>query len=269
MSVEVRKLFSKGLVVSALSSLFAVNAYAQFFQALPETKPMNGYALWFAPHFDFDSDGCLPDAGISRDGQQNGGLKNSGSITGGCRHSGFMNLSNTYHRYVCKTTNATYCAHVYALYFQKDQAVAGTDAFGHRHDWEYTVVWTRNGQPTHFSTSAHGKLSTKAWKDVPKDGNHPKAVYHKDGGLTHAFRMAKWGESKAENPTGKWVRPPLASFYTMKGNVGNKKLTENLSKFDYVRANVPVTHEHMLSAVNRFKPSGYPSWSSQDMWNSK
>jgi hypothetical protein len=34
---------------------------------------------------------------------------------------------------------------MYALYFQKDQVVAGADAFGHRHDWEYALAWTRNG----------------------------------------------------------------------------------------------------------------------------
>ncbi|MEI8632588.1 NPP1 family protein [Vibrio sp. PP-XX7] len=250
-------------------SLFMTNAYAQFFNALPETIPLNTDAVWFAPHFDFDTDGCLPDAAISADGKQNGGLNNSGSITGGCYNTNFMSLSNTYHRYVCKQTDAIYCAHIYGLYFQKDQAVAGIDAFGHRHDWEYTVVWTRDGQPTDFSVSAHGNLTTYAWEDVPKDGNHPKAVYHKDGGLTHAFRLAKWDETEAENPTGYWVLPPLVSFYTMQGNVGNAVLTDNLSKFDYGKANVPVKHENMLRDVNEFKPSGYPTWSSQDMWDSK
>ncbi|CAM3766562.1 Necrosis inducing protein (NPP1) [Vibrio aerogenes CECT 7868] len=251
-------------------TVFSINAHAHFFKRLNEAKPRYAKAVWFAPDFDFDKDGCLPDAGISRKGQQNGGLKPSGSLGGHCRHGGFMGLSNTYHRYVCKKSGRNnYCAHVYALYFQKDMAAqGGIGGFGHRHDWENVVVWTRNGRPTHSSVSAHGKLSTRAWRDTNKWGNHPHVVYHK-GVATHSFRMAKSGEWTAENPTHKWVRPALASWYTMKGDVSNATLTNNLHRFNYGNANLPVKHERMLRDVNRFKPSGYPSYSSQDMWRTK
>ncbi|SJL84394.1 NPP1 family protein [Vibrio palustris] len=258
-----------GIALGAVCSIYTLPAHADFFRALPQATPLNVDALTFAPHFDFDTDSCLPDAGISSTGQQNGGLKNSGSITGGCRRTDFMNFSNTYHRYVCKTTNANYCAHIYALYFQKDQAVAGVDAFGHRHDWEYTVVWTRNGQPTHFSTSAHGKLTTHDWNSIEKDGNHPKAVYHKDGGLTHAFRFAKAGENRAENPTGRWVLPPLVSWYTMHGQASNATLRDDLNRYNYDHGIAPFLDHNMLKYINPFRPAGYPTYNNNDMVNSK
>ncbi|WP_073584483.1 NPP1 family protein [Vibrio quintilis] len=45
---------------------------------IDHSNPRYVKAGWFAPDFDFDKDGCLPDAGISRGGRQNGGLKPTG-----------------------------------------------------------------------------------------------------------------------------------------------------------------------------------------------
>ncbi|MET7476439.1 NPP1 family protein [Streptomyces sp. NPDC005648] len=39
----------------------------------------------FIPHFDYDSDSCFPSSAIGPDGTVNGGLRPSGSMTGGCR----------------------------------------------------------------------------------------------------------------------------------------------------------------------------------------
>ena len=111
----------------------------------------------------------------ARSGQQNGGLKPSGSITGGCRSTGFLDTSNTLHRHACIAGGgSTYCGHVYALYFLKDQisALGG----GHRHDWEYAAIWTR------------------------------------DGVVTHALRFAGAGEPP-ENPYGQFLAPLVTSWY--------------------------------------------------------
>jgi hypothetical protein len=265
MLLSVKRIAYRAAAVGMTFLVLSNNVHADNFKALPETKPRDVQAIWFAPEFDFDSDSCLPDAAIDVWGKQNGGLNTSGTITGGCRHEGFMELSNTYHRYVCKEQNdSNYCAHVYALYFQKDQANHVVDAIGHRHDFEFAVVWTLNGQPTHASTSAHGKLSTYQWKDVPKNGNHPKVVYHKEGTLTHAFRLAKWGEIEAENPTGKWVRPPLASYYTMKGHI-DKSLRELFTSYDYGKANLPTTYWQMLNNLNSYKPAYFPTYTLSDL----
>ncbi|MEU3514389.1 NPP1 family protein [Streptomyces sp. NPDC006654] len=37
------------------------------------------------PEFDYDPDSCFPAAAVDAAGHLNGGLNNSGSITGGCR----------------------------------------------------------------------------------------------------------------------------------------------------------------------------------------
>gem|GEM_PF-5197328 len=63
--------------------------------------------LYIERTFAFDTYGCLPAAGISAAGEQNGG-------------------------------------HFSPLYSVKDQALNGIES-GHRHDWEYTAVWTVNG----------------------------------------------------------------------------------------------------------------------------
>src|SRR5262245_59950264 len=132
------------LVTAALSSPAVADTFAKLSEALPSTADIAGTY----PVFDFDTDGCLPSAGISRTGVQNGGLNPSGSITGGCRASGFLNTSNTLHRHACISSGGkSYCGHFYALYFLKDQATVFGG--GHRHDWEYAAVWTTNGVMTH------------------------------------------------------------------------------------------------------------------------
>ena len=256
-----------------LLASIASNSNAHDFWRLDKTLPLSKStdgtnASKYAPVFDFDTDGCLPSSGISSWGEQNGGLKPSGSITGKCRRSDFLNYSNTYHRYVCKNhNNKSYCAHVYSLYFLKDQAtIAGG---GHRHDWENVVVWTIGGNPTHVSVSAHGKLSTNTWSNTPKLQEHPKVVYHKDGLLTHAFRFAKKDENWAENPYHDWLTPTIVSWYTMKGSISNSDMIYKFSRFDYGSANLPIQYENMLNKLNTYKPMDYPEYNYSDLSNSK
>jgi len=185
----------------------------------------------YAPVWDFDGDGCLPAAAISKTGQQNGGLKISGSQTGGCRSSNFMARSNTYHRWNTYQVGGTiYEFHIYELYFEKDQTFFGSwmgwlggKPGGHRHDVESVIIMFKNSQPTKIGVSAHGDYITRSWSSVPKSGTHVKVVYHQEGGLTHALRYAGQSENTAENPTKKWVTPPLVSWYHM-GNFIRSKL---------------------------------------------
>ena len=111
--------------VATLGLLLASAALADDFFRLDEALPANVDIRATYPVFDFDTDGCLPSAGISRLGQQNGGLNPSGSITGGCRSGSFLDTSNTLHRHACIVSGGdTYCGHFYALYFLKDQVSA-------------------------------------------------------------------------------------------------------------------------------------------------
>ncbi|MDW6001291.1 NPP1 family protein [Vibrio mangrovi] len=253
----------------SISLLSLSPVYAHDFSKLDQALPSSIDAYSIAPVFDFDTDGCLPSAGISRSGQQNGGLKPSGGLTSGCRNSGFLNLSNSYHRYACKTSGSNrYCSHFYALYFLKDQILNGVES-GHRHDWENVVIWTTNGRVTHGSYSAHGDLTTRPVSELDTNGKHIKFVYHKDGPLTHAIRFSKMGEV-AENPYGYFVTPDIVSWYTMYGdNVSNSTLRQRLNDYDYGSANVPIKDSNFLNSLNEGKPNGYPTFSNADVSNSR
>lgn len=260
-------LHSVSLIVTyALSSTnLMANDFAALDEALPASYVINGTE----PIFDFDGDGCLPSAGISRAGQQNAGLKTSGSLGGNCRDTWFLNTSNTVHRYACKDTpSGQYCAHFYALYFKKDQVFSYFGG-GHRHDWEYAAVWTKDGLVTHGSYSAHGDLFTKPLSELPMENGHLKVVYHKDGILTHALRFAKSNEV-AETAYNRFVTPPIISWYEMQGDgIDNQGLRDRLNQYDYGSATLPVKDSRFLYNLNRFKPEGYPIFTEQDALNSK
>ncbi|KZN58875.1 NPP1 family protein [Pseudoalteromonas luteoviolacea] len=249
------------LPLTFLSTSAAANDFAALDKALPPSYVINGTE----PVFDFDTDGCLPSAGISRTGVQNSGLKTSGSLGGSCRDNQFLNTSNTVHRYACKNVETgLYCAHFYAMYFKKDQVFPYFGA-GHRHDWEYAAVWTKDGIVTHGSYSAHGDLYTKPASKLPFENGHLKIVYHKDGILTHAFRFAKSNEV-AENNYNRFVTPNIISWYAMQGNgVSNQTLRAKLNQYDYGSATLPVKDSRFLYNLNRFKPANFPTFSNADV----
>ena len=243
-------------------SIFPVtNVVADDFAKLDYAIPSNSVINGTEPVFDFDGDGCLPSAGISRNGEQNGGLRTSGRITSGCRSSNFLDTSNTLHRYACQEKDgSTFCGHFYSLYFEKDQVVNHFGG-GHRHDWEYVAVWTKDGQITHGSYSAHGDLFTREASELPFEGNHIKFVYHKDGATTHAMRFAKANEV-AENPYGYFVTPTIVSWYELYGDgIANIDMRNRLNRYDYGSASIPLKDSKFLSNLNEFKPAGYPSFS--------
>jgi hypothetical protein len=122
---ELRRSLIMGWKALLLTFMVINIVQAADFAKLDEAIPRS-FVAELAPVFDFDGDGCLPSAGISRSGQQNPGLKDTGSKTGECRSPDFLDTSNTLHRYTCTSkSGSTYCGHFYALYFEKDQAVGG------------------------------------------------------------------------------------------------------------------------------------------------
>jgi hypothetical protein len=142
------------------------------------------------------------------------------------------------------------------LYFKKDQnSLKG----GHRHDWEHAAIWTTNGIITHGGVSAHGRMETKIYSDLPLDkNNHMKVVYHKDGLSTHALRFAKKNEV-AENPYHSFVTPTLASWYSLTGEgISNSEMRTRLNNFNYGSAVLPVKQCNFFDNLNDFKPSNYP-----------
>ncbi|MDK2594574.1 NPP1 family protein [Pseudoalteromonas obscura] len=257
------KIASSAFIISC--AVFTNSTMANNFAALDPALPPSYIINNTEPVFDFDTDGCLPSAGISRTGQQNSGLKTSGALGGSCRDGQFLSTSNTVHRYACKETDTgRFCAHFYALYFKKDQVIPYLGG-GHRHDWEYAAVWTLDGMVTHGSYSAHGDLFTKSKDQLPFENGHLKIVYHKDGLLTHALRFAKSNEI-AENDYGRFVTPPIISWYHMHGDgLTNQALRDKLNQYDYGSATLPVKDSRFLNNINRFKPSQFPTFSAQDV----
>ena len=104
------------LVLSLLSVATMTAVQAEDFVALDIALPRGGNTEKYAPVFDFDFDGCLPSAGISREGQKNSGEDHTLNNTYNCRGIGpnqeFLPTSNTLHRYARITSGGSdYCAH--------------------------------------------------------------------------------------------------------------------------------------------------------------
>ena len=143
---------------------------------------------------------------------------------------------------------------MYELYFEKDDAgLIG----GHRHDVETVIMFFVNNQPSWVAVSAHGNYNgdrTRRWSDVPKDGTHPKVVYHKDGWTTHAFRFAKNDENTAENPTRRWVFPPLASWNHLYGDTKtNAQMRSILNAADFGSATMKFVDSRCQSETNKVR----------------
>ncbi|RBQ18552.1 hypothetical protein DP939_18815 [Spongiactinospora rosea] len=195
----------------------------------PPELPQNASAadLRFQPAMDYDGDGCYPSVAIGRDGTLNPGLKTTGAIDGACHDESDLENSNMYARSRCNSSG--WCAHMYGLYFQKDQSTgAGCPDCGHRHDMEHIVVWVKDDKVQYVSASAHGNYDTKPAAEVEflERGTNPKIVYHKDGPSTHAFRFAKPAE-EPENHWGRWHLPDLVSWEGYPSTGLRDKLTEH------------------------------------------
>jgi len=201
------------------------------------------------PAFDYDGDGCYPTPAIGQDGTIAPGLNNSGALNGNCRDQSDLDNTNSYSRSKC---NNGWCAYLYDLYFEKDQAVPGIDCCGHRHDLEHVVVWVQNDQAQYVSTSAHGNYSTYPSSQVGWEGTHPKVIYHKDGASTHCFRLASMTE-QPENHYGTWQYPDLVSWDNFPAGIRDK-----LVGADYGSASLAIKDSAFASNLSNAKPSGIP-----------
>ncbi|MFI0422980.1 NPP1 family protein [Spongiactinospora sp. 9N601] len=178
----------------------------------PEIKENASAAnLRFQPAMDYDEDGCYASVAIGPDGTLTPGLPLGGALNGACRDASDLDNSNMYARSRCNTNG--WCAHMYDLYFQKDQTTQpGCDVCGHTHDWEHIIVWTKDDKPEYVATSLHGNYDIKKATEVEfHDGTHPKIVYHKDGGFTHGFRFAD-SRHPLQNHYRRWHLPDLVSW---------------------------------------------------------
>ncbi|MET0132346.1 MAG: NPP1 family protein [Kibdelosporangium sp.] len=223
-------------------------AFAEPPAALPGAAPGNDRT--YQPAFDYDGDGCYPTPAIGRDGTIAPGLNPGGAVNGQCHDLSDLDNTNSYSRVRC---NNGWCAYMYALYFEKDQAVAGSGLGGHKHDWEHVVVWVPDGGwPQYVSASAHGQYSTRSRNDVPWDGTgtHPKIIYHKDGIGTHAFRFASFTE-QPENHKGTWQFPALVGWDDYPAGLRDK-----LVRQDFGSAQLGIRDSWFGGELSKAKPAG-------------
>jgi hypothetical protein len=249
-SVRRRGRFSfatRTLVATVIFTVFLPTTFAWAAppQKLPGSAPTED--LRWQPALDYDTDGCYPTPAIGPTGMLNGGLKNSGSLRGDCRDASDLDNTNAYSRSKC---NNGWCAYMYGFYFEKDQAVAGVDCCGHRHDFEHIVAWVNNDQVQYVSTSAHGNYNTYARSQVPFEGTHPKAVYHKDGGSTHHFRIAGFNEVP-ENHYGSWQYPTLVGWNNFPAGI-----RDILTQANFGAANLALKDGSFESDLAEAMPSG-------------
>ncbi|MFJ4963215.1 Necrosis inducing protein (NPP1) [Streptomyces sp. ADI96-02] len=202
----------------------------------------------FQPAYDYDKDGCYPTPGIGPDGTPAPGLNTSGAVNGSCRDASDLANTNGYSRALC---NNGWCAVMYELYFEKDQAVAGSGLGGHRHDWEHVIVWVQNGEAQYVSTSAHGGFSTYRRDQIRWEGSHPKIVYHKDGASTHCFRPATAKDDPPENHRGTWQYPALVGWNGYPPGIRDK-----LVQADFGKANFGLKDGKFTGHLAKAKPSG-------------
>ncbi|MGP4113635.1 NPP1 family protein [Streptomyces sp. 4N509B] len=220
--------------------------------APPPALPGDAEALeeTFQPAYDYDTDGCYPTPAIGPDGTVNAGLNPSGALDGDCRDAADLANTNGYARASCQ---GEWCAVMYALYFEKDQALPGISLGGHRHDWEHVVVWVRDGRAEYVATSAHGEFDIHHRDAIRWDGTHPKIVYHKDGIGTHAFRAATANDEPPENHAHVWQFPTLVGWDGYPAGV-----REVLSQHDFGSATFGLKDASFASHLALALPAGVP-----------
>ncbi|GAA3820636.1 NPP1 family protein [Streptomyces phyllanthi] len=257
--MSMRSRIYKSSLVMSMAAVLTIGLAGSASAGVLTPLPANATAFQraFEPVYDYDTDSCYPAAAVDGNGNLNGGLNPSGSVTGGCRTANHLNNDNSYSRPKC---NQGWCGIIYATYFEKDQATALGG--GHRHDWESVVVWVQQGasRPAYVSVSAHGDYTTYAASAVPfwdAGMTHPKIVYHKDGVSTHAFRLAKWDETP-ENATGQWHWEDLVGW----DNFPATWIRDRVAGANWGSANFPLKDGNFENNLNEAKPSGitFDAW---------
>lgn len=241
----------KAAIVAGAAFALVVATATPALAAVPAELPGNAEAVetkW-QPAYDYDTDGCYPTPAIGPTGIVNGGLKPSGPISGDCRDTADLDNTNGYARYRCDNG---WCAIAYGLYFEKDQALAGSSIGGHRHDWEHVVVWVQNDVARYVATSAHGDFVVHAANKVIWTGTHPKIVYHKDGAGTHVFRLANAGDEPPENAYRAWQYPSLVGW----NGFPSTSIRTTLSNYDFGSANFGLKDANFTNLLTEAKPAG-------------
>jgi necrosis inducing protein (NPP1) len=242
---------SRTLTVAAGTAAMVIGIVAVAWAEPPAALPGGSTAAdaTWQPAFDYDGDGCYPTPAIGPDGTLNPGLKPSGALNGECHDPSDLDNTNSYSRSKC---NHGWCAYLYDLYFEKDQAIGGWDPFGHRHDLEHVVVWVNGDAAKYVSVSRHGDYDTHPASDAGWEGTHAKVVYHKDGATTHCFRLAAKTE-QPENDKGTWQHPTLVGWDFYPPGIRDK-----LTSADFGEADLGIKDSAFANNLTEAMPAGIP-----------
>ena len=203
--MKIKYLLSVSLfTLTTLSANSALAASKVSHDALtPITGKSNTMADRYLPLLNI-GDGCHPYTAVDKNGNWNGGLKDSGSNGGNC------SLDTRTQVYVRGAQiNNKVDAIMYAYYFPKDNGYL-VPSIGHRHDWEYVMVFVENYNDSYNSKkekivgavySAHGGLSSS--KNPKRGGNNDTHIYINydfHGSVTHSFAEGSKGSVKKHKP---------------------------------------------------------------------
>ncbi|WP_231510071.1 NPP1 family protein [Streptosporangium roseum] len=91
-------------------------------------------------------------------------------------------------------------------------------------------------------------------------GTHPKIVYHKDGGSTHAFRSANAADDALENHAGGWFYPRLIAWNGYLGISNGDVRFRNTFVYhsNFGEARLEIDTASMEAQLERAKPGGIP-----------
>jgi hypothetical protein len=168
-----------------------------------------------------------------------------------------LNNNNVYSRQRC---NNGWCIYMYGYYFEKDVAIPSFWDPGHRHDWEHIAVWVNGNGAQYVAVSQHGGWEIKPASEVRWDGEHPKAVYHKDGASTHCFRFGNAGDDgSVENHKGQWFRGALVSYNGFPGTT-----RDTLFNHDFGKATIGFKDSTFQSHIDKAIPEGVTFDSGRD-----
>ncbi|CAD6445752.1 b29d4030-e5d4-4845-8046-44addc3524ed [Sclerotinia trifoliorum] len=170
--------------------------------------------------------GCQPYSAVDGNGNTSGGLQDTGNVAAGCSDP------NKGQTYVRGGWSGGKYGIMYAWYFPKDQPAAGNVVGGHRHDWEYSVIWVNNPEVANPQllggvTSSHNGV--KKTTSVPTQGTRPKVEYFVQFPTNHEMQFT--------NTLGRDL--PMM-WYDFLPTVSKNALDTT----DFVKANCPFNHDN-------------------------
>lgn len=173
----------------------------------------------------FGTDGCLASSPIWNDGGKlasNPGIKTNGKMSVYCDYKDQLPKAYVLYNEIPALNNSSYTARVFALYAVKDESKA-LGIGSHRHEWEHTILWMKDGIPQFISHAEHKDVKTKSIDNAAhlKGQQNLYAVKYIAKATTHYLDFAS-GDKNNEvtnnnpSPIGRWFGEDLRDYVDYK-----------------------------------------------------